>query len=214
MILDPKQTTVAYRCPKCGAVVRGAVGMFSLTADMLRLKCPCGGSALEITYTKDKKVRLTVPCFVCPAPHTYLVSSNVFFKNEIFTLACTYSGIDICFIGSEGAIDTAVAENEAELAELAGENGIELLVGARDNLERDDDIPDPQVIDVLRYVLSELVDEGNIHCRCDDGGDYELQFGDGRVYIVCKKCGAELSIPSGSIYAAYAFLNADYVTLV
>ncbi len=214
MILDPKQTTVAYRCPECGAVVRGAVGMFSLTADMLRLKCPCGGSALEIAYTKDRKLRLTVPCFICPAPHTYLISSAVFFNNEIFTLACTYSGIDICFIGSEEAIDRAVEENEAELAELAGENGIELLAEARKDVDRDEDIPDPHVIDVLRYVLCELEEEGNIHCRCTGGGDYELQFGDGRVFIVCKKCGAELSVPSGSIDAAYAFLNADSITLV
>lgn len=212
MILDPKQTTVAYRCPECGSVVRGAVGMFSLTADMLRLKCPCGGSALEIVYTRDKKMRLTVPCFVCPSPHTYLVSSAVFFKNEIFTLACTCSGIDICFIGSESAVDRAIEENERELYELAGENGVSLLAQARDEVDLDS-ISDPQVIDVLRYVLSELSEEGNIHCHCADGGEYELQLGDESVYIVCNKCDAQLEIPAGSVDAAYAFLNADSITL-
>lgn len=186
--------------------------MFSLTADMLRLKCPCGGSALEIVYTRDKKMRLTVPCFVCPSPHTYLVSSAVFFKNEIFTLACTCSGIDICFIGSESAVDRAIEENERELYELAGENGVSLLAQARDEVDLDS-ISDPQVIDVLRYVLSELSEEGNIHCHCADGGEYELQLGDESVYIVCNKCDAQLEIPAGSVDAAYAFLNADSITL-
>ena len=54
MVLTPKETTVAYRCPECGALVMSMVGVFTLTADMMRLKCPCEGSALEIIYTKDK----------------------------------------------------------------------------------------------------------------------------------------------------------------
>ena len=210
MVLDQKQTTIAYRCPECGAVIRGAVGIFSLTADMIKLKCPCGGSELDIVYTKDKKVRLTIPCFVCPSPHSFLISSGVFFERELFTLACTYSGIDICFIGSEDAIDKAIAENEAELIELAGDDAIEALATSRGEKES---LADPQVIEIIRYVLLELVDEGNIHCKCDDGGEYDLEFGDDSVFVVCRKCGAELEIPAGSVDAAYAFLNADEITL-
>ena len=67
MVLNQKETTVAYRCPECGASVMSMVGVFTLTADMIRLKCPCGGSELEIVYTRDKKVRLNVPCFLCPS---------------------------------------------------------------------------------------------------------------------------------------------------
>ena len=210
MILDQKQTTIAYRCPECGAVVRGAVGIFSLTADMIKLKCPCGGSELDIVYTKDKKVRLTVPCFVCPTPHTFLISSGAFFEREIFTLGCTYSGIDICFMGSEEAIDKAIAENEAELYELAGEDAIEALARSRGDKT---EMSDPQVLDIIRYVLLELEEEGAIHCNCSAGGEYELQLGDDSVFIVCTKCGAELEIPAGSVDAAYAFLNADEITL-
>ena len=53
MILDKKETTIAYRCPECGASVVGMVGIFTLSADMIRLKCPCGKSELEFLYTKD-----------------------------------------------------------------------------------------------------------------------------------------------------------------
>ena len=58
MVLDKKETTVAYRCPQCGSWVASIVGVFSLTADMLRLKCPCGESELTIVNTNDKKIRL------------------------------------------------------------------------------------------------------------------------------------------------------------
>ena len=51
MILDEKKTTVAYRCPGCGAMVRSMIGAFTLSADMMRLKCPCGESAVRVFRT-------------------------------------------------------------------------------------------------------------------------------------------------------------------
>lgn len=209
MILDQKQTTIAYRCPDCGSIVRSVVGIFSLSAEMIKLKCPCGGSALDIVYTKDKKIRLTVPCLVCPSPHSYLISSNAFFEREIFTLACTYSGLDVFFAGTEAEVDRAVAASEAELIELAGEDALEALAHTRS----EEELIDPQVLEVIMYVLKELEDEGNIHCGCEDGGDYELQLGDESVFIVCKKCGKEYEIRANSVTAAQDFLNADEITL-
>ena len=60
MVLDLKQTTVAYRCPHCGAGVMSAVGLFSLSADMVKLKCTCGKSEMTIVYSKDGKPYLSV----------------------------------------------------------------------------------------------------------------------------------------------------------
>ena len=53
MVLESKQTTVAYRCPHCGAGVLSAVGMFSLAADMVKLKCSCGKSELEMVFLRN-----------------------------------------------------------------------------------------------------------------------------------------------------------------
>lgn len=209
MILDKKQTTIAYRCPECGCIVRGIVGIFSLSADMIKLKCPCGGSGLDIVYTKDKKVRLTVPCFVCPSPHSYLVSSDVFFSKDIFTIPCGFSGLDVCFIGSEDKIDDAIEASEKEIREIVGD-----YTGKLSDIRSEEErMPDPQVTEVIRYVLAELIDEGNINCRCDDGGEYELQFGDDSVFIVCNKCHAEYEVNAVSVDSANAFLNADEITL-
>ena len=101
MVLKQKGTTVTYRCPKCGSWVTSLVGVFSLTADILRLKCPCGESEMDILHTKEKKVRMSVPCFLCPQPHSYTVSAPLFYDKELFALPCPYSGVDISFLGKE-----------------------------------------------------------------------------------------------------------------
>mgnify|MGYP003294672595 CR=1 FL=1 len=41
MILSPKETVIAYRCPDCGEATVGLVGRFALSANMVRLKCSC-----------------------------------------------------------------------------------------------------------------------------------------------------------------------------
>lgn len=209
MILDQKQTAIAYRCPHCGSIVRSVVGIFTLSADMIRLKCPCGESALDLVYTKDKKIRITVPCLVCPSPHSYLISSDAFFSRECFNLACTYTGLDLFFSGTESEVDRAIAEAEAELIELAGDDALEALSKTRG----EEDLADPQVLEVIMYVVKELEDEGNIHCGCEDGGEYELQLGDESVFVVCKKCGREYEVKANSVAAAQAFLEADEITL-
>ena len=64
MIIEPKKTAVAYRCPDCGAGVMSVVGVFSLSAEMLKLKCSCGHSEMSMVRTSDGKIRFTVPCLL------------------------------------------------------------------------------------------------------------------------------------------------------
>lgn len=205
MVLTPKETTVAYRCPECGALVMSMVGVFSLTADMLRLKCPCGDSALEIIYTKDKKVRLTVPCFACPTPHTYQLSSQIFFEKELFILPCAYSGMDICFIGKEDKVQAAAQETEEELDELLGDMDFETYAHARGEQR---DLGDPQIYEVVLYVIHELREEGGIHCHCPAGkGEYVSELLYNKVRVTCKRCAASVEIPTDSMTLANDLLE-------
>lgn len=210
MVLDKKETTVSYRCPECGASVTSMVGIFALTADMIRLKCPCGGSELEIVYTKDKKIRLNVPCFLCPNPHSYLISSQMFFERDLFTMPCSYSGVDICFIGRQDKVQEAVEKSEKELVEMLGDTDLETLSQHRGtNLE----LSDPQVLDIVLYVVHELADEGKISCKCKDDGDYEVEIFDDYLMIECRKCGANLKVQTNSLTAATDFLGCESLVL-
>ncbi|MFA6947635.1 MAG: hypothetical protein WCQ72_01500 [Eubacteriales bacterium] len=141
MILTPMQTTVAYRCPYCGACVTSPVGVFSLSGDMYKLKCTCGQSEMTITMSRDGKVRLDVPCIICPKPHNYVISREVFFGRELFTVMCSYSAMEIAFIGTADAVGEAFERSTKALAELIGvdEDQLSDAFGSDDGDDDDDD---------------------------------------------------------------------------
>jgi len=212
MILQPKQTTVAYRCPHCGAGVMSVVGLFSISADMLRLKCTCGESEMTVVYTKDNKVRLTVPCILCPTPHNFTVNSSVFFKNDLFLLPCPYSDINICMIGESNQVKAELARTELQLLELLEQSGLDSFDAFHGGKQ---ELTDPQILEIVMFVIHDLDAEGKIHCRCPEGeeGDYEVSLGDDHLVITCKKCGASKKIITNSLMEAHEFLNADSLDL-
>lgn len=212
MVLKQKETTVAYRCPECGSWVTGMVGLFSLNADMLRLKCPCSGSELNIVYTKDKKVRLTVPCFLCPKPHNFTVSSQMFFEKELFALPCAYSGIDICFMGKPDSVASATKESDKELMDLLGEAGYDGFSQLRG--QNEEIFSDPQILEIVNFVIRDLDESGEISCRCpEDEGCYSVDVTSDGVRVTCENCGASADIPVTSTLSAQAFLNCDHLEL-
>lgn len=214
MVLDPKQTTVAYRCPRCGAGVMSLVGLFSLTADMIKLKCDCGGSEMDIVYTNDSKIRLSVPCIFCPKPHSFVVNTSLFFDKELFVLPCPYSDMNIAVFGEINNVKAELARSELELLDLLEKNGIESLDQITGKSERNT-LTDPQIFDIVMYVIHELDAEGRIYCRCEGDGerDYEVEVLEDGISVTCKSCGAKRIIPTDSLLTANAFLNADSLYL-
>ena len=209
MILDQKKTTLAYRCPACGGVPTSMVGAFSLSGNLFKLKCTCGESSLVVEKTNEDKIRLTVPCLVCPSPHTYLLSKNVFFGSDIFVIPCSVCGVDICFIGKENEVASAVKRSNDEIIRILGDASLEQLKSIKDN-----ELSDPMLFDVITYVISDLYEEGKIYCNCDDGcGEYTSEILDASVLVKCKKCGACAEIPVGSTQGAQDFLEATELRL-
>lgn len=211
MILEQKKTTVAYRCPSCGAGVMSIVGLFNLSADMVKLKCDCGGSEMTMVYTKDKKVNFTVPCILCPNPHRYTLSSNTFFEKDLFVLPCHYTGINIGMMGDTNKVKAELARTELELLDMLEKSG----VGSFDDIKSEESEADPMVVEVLSYMIKELDEEGRIRCRCDDSeeGEYELEFLRDSLKISCKRCGASKEISAASHIDAHELLNADSLVL-
>lgn len=217
MILDAKETAVAYRCPHCGAGIVSMVGVFALSGDMIKLKCDCGKSELVISYARDDKVHITTPCIICPKPHNYTVSKKLFFSKDVFRLGCTFTGLDICFVGEKEAVLEALKENESELLGMFEEAGVTSLDALHKGNEYDL-IDDPAIEEIIRFMLVELRDEGNIHCGCDDinEADYRFEFVEpdyDSVRIYCESCGSSVEIPMTSVINANAFLHCDELYL-
>lgn len=212
MVLDSKQTTVAYRCPWCGAGIMSAVGLFALSADMMKLKCDCGHSEMTVVYSKDGKVRLTVPCIFCPKPHSFTVNSTLFFGKELFVMSCPYSDVNICFIGETNRVKAELARTELELLDILEENGIDGFSALHE--EGEGMLTDPQIFDIVMFVIHDLEAEGKITCRCEDNdGDYDAEVLDEAIRVSCKRCGAVRDIPTDSLLGAHAFLNCDSLHL-
>ena len=211
MILEPKQTTVAYRCPHCGAGVMSAVGLFHLTGHMIKLKCSCGESEMTVVYGKDGKVRFTVPCILCPTPHNFSVTSSLFFSKDLFVLPCPYSDINICMMGESNHVKAELSRTELELLDFLEKSGLNSF----DELQGEQILTDPQITEIVTYVIKELDAEGKIRCRCPEGaeGDYELEFTREGVLVSCKNCGAQKKIAADSLISAHEFLNADSLEL-
>ena len=173
MIVDMGQTHVAYRCPECGTVIYGFVGKFALAANMLRLKCSCGGSAMDITISNDNKIRLSVPCLFCKQNHTYTVSQSIFFGRDLFLLPCPYANMDIAFMGEKEKTDEAINRSEEDLKRLLTSLEAESLKDIQPiDLDQEDILPDPAIYDTLRFLVKDLEADGKIDCPCHRG-DYE-----------------------------------------
>ena len=245
MILEPKSTSIAYRCPSCGSGIMSAVDVFKLSADRVRLKCTnpdCASvkksedtersardnAALDITLASDGSVRISVPCIFCGKPHQFNVNPSLFYGKDVFMLPCPYSGINICFMGDSNHVKAELARNELELLDMLEENGIESF---RDLDADEAALPDPQIMEIVTFVIHDLDAEGKIYCKChpegsepreDDDtfnlaapydGDYAAELTADGMRVYCKKCGAQKIIPTNSLISAHDFLNCDSITL-
>ncbi len=212
MMVRPKETTIAYRCPECGCAIKSVVGVFSLNAERFSLKCPCGKSEMTVKYTNDGKVRLTVPCFICRNEHTYTVNPNVIFSDEMFYLHCMYSGVNLCFIGKEEQVSREIDEALQELTRMIDAEPEELF-GQIDSAPKG--IPDVSEISGIVTVIKELCADGKIYCQCEpnDGGEllyspadilmatglyenncngvFQLTVDDEQLVLECLECGGK-----------------------
>ena len=214
MVLSQKQTHIAYRCPGCGFTIYGMVGGFALSADMLRLKCQCGESELSLSFTSDKKIRLSVPCLFCNTNHTFVLSRQVFFGEKLFLCNCPYTNMDIAFIGEKEEVDAAVERSANELDTLFAQMGISSLedLHADDGVDPEQILTDAQIYDIVRFVIRDLADEEKINCPCGEG-PYDFEMVSEGVRIFCEGCGAEVILPVTSLSEAEQFIHLDSVTL-
>lgn len=210
MILDPKQITAAYRCASCGQTVFGITGAMALTGDMIKLKCECGESALTIKSIEGQKARVSVKCVFCQTEHSFVISKSLLLSKDLFTYPCPYTGIDVCFFGTDDKVREAVDESDKVLSELLSEEEKDTL---REMEAEEYESSDLHSRDMIRLVLDEIGNEGNIFCDCGTCRGYDFSDGEDYVEIKCKKCGAKRIFYCDSSIQTQDLLEADSVHL-
>ena len=209
MILDMKNITTAYRCSECGGTVFGITGAVALTGDMIKLKCTCGESAMTIKNIQNGKVRVTVPCVFCRSDHTFVISKNLLLSKDLFTYPCPYTGIDICFFGTDENVREAVKISDDQLSELLTDDERRAL----SEMESGSTSSDEHIRDMITLVLGELADDGKIYCDCGVSHDLAVRDGDDYVELFCKKCGCSKRFFCESSIGTQDLFDADEVHL-
>lgn len=147
----------------------------------------------------------------CRKPHVFTVNKQIFYGRDLFVLPCPYSDINICFMGDSNHVKAELARSELELLDMLEQNGIESFSA----FDGDDEVlPDPQIFEIVMFVIHDLEAEGKISCRCPDGeGDYDAEMTEDGIRVFCRKCGAEHTVPTDSLLGAHDFLNCDSLKL-
>ena len=222
MILNPKETTIAYRCPHCGETVLGIAGAFAVAGHRLVLRCAgCGETAMTLT-SQAGKISIDVPCTVCPGNHTYTLGEDIFFGRPLTELACKYTGLGICFIGGREAVCDAAKASDEKLGMLMEQIGAQSLSQLRGESESDGEgigrQDDAQTFDIVNFILTEREEEHKITCHCNPDTPHDYKFDlvgkeHDTVLIYCDECQASKAIKIGDPIAANAFLHIDHITL-
>ncbi len=214
MILKSKESLVAYHCPYCGAAILSMVGIFRLTGDLIKLKCDCGESEMLVTKLDNDRVKLTIPCMVCPNPHVYTVSLSSFFTSDLIALDCPMTGLSIGFIGNEDRVRAELDNTAKEFLDMLAEAGIDdfdALRDTNDGLATDE----AELSHLARFVISELIEDNAIECECPDDvtPDYDYLIEGETITIFCHKCLAEHSFPAATQTQLEDFAMTDFVQL-
>ena len=203
---------IAYRCPECGTATVGLLGRLADVSDMLRLKCECGESLLEIKKT-GTGIRLSVPCVFCKSSHTYTLSHDIAVRENITKLPCPYANMDIAFIGSAEDVSSELDRTGEELSRvIASFEGETLSDIQPSEVGSEDGVTDPAVYDTINFLLRDLESEGLVKCPCGEG-KYDLRFTDNGIEVYCERCGASHGFSAKTQAMAEEYLSLDLLEL-
>ena len=208
-----KRKQIAYRCPDCGYATVGFIGNFTAVSDMLRLKCECGKSALDISKHSDGKIHLSVPCVYCNDSHGFNLSPELVLRDDLTRLPCPFSGMDIAIFADEEKLPAELSRTAEELTRIMGSLEAEELRDIQPtDVDGDENAPDPAIYDSINFLLRELEADGAVRCPCGKGG-YDLRFTESGIQIYCLSCGASYTFHATSAAMAEEYLSIDEVIL-
>ena len=128
-------------------------------------------------------------------------------------LPCPYSDINICMMGEINHVKAELSRSELELLDLMEKNGIESFEALHE--EQEESLSDPQILEIVLFVIKDLDEEGKIFCNCKEGEarEYDAEVLPEGVKVTCKTCGASKIVPTTSMVEAHDFLHCDALYL-
>jgi len=176
--------TLGYICPICSDITTVEITPFSLSTENNSRAFFCDSCKRDkqcVCFTeKGDKYKIQVSCPVCEETHSFIISKNAFWSDEIY-FCCPNSGIKIFFFGDKKNIIAAINENEKELASMLDDFNLE-------QPEIDLSILYPMLDNIHR-----LLKDKKIVCHCGSR-DVSPTLDENELLLVCSDCGAEYPI--------------------
>lgn len=167
---------VAYICPECSGISDCNINIFDFSGNKcVDLKCIdkyCKTQAVILSMKNDK-MKIDVYCPVCTQNHTFTISKNAFWSNDIITFNCPNSGISIFFAGNKKSVIDAVNENEKMF-----EDTEELTENLTNELH---------IILHTLDALHKVMNEKRLICKCGSRNLFPL-FQSDQMYVLCEDC--------------------------
>ena len=203
-----EKTRIAYRCPYCGCVISADITR-STVEKSFTLECiECRKSKLEITPEPGGSIKIVVPCLMCPHPHPYKLSKEIFFEREIFTLPCSFTGLDICFIGDEDNVEDEIDRTGAEISALTDEEDTDEVKKSSEFM-----VADTSVIREILFAVGELDKSKKISCSCGSHAVKVLIDYD-KVILVCKVCGKKYELDARTKFDANRAIDLEEIKII
>lgn len=166
---------IAVRCSDCGSLRVHHTSLFELfTNRRTELVCTCGQHN-AIIKTKDyKSLWMEISCFACQDKHLFKYTLKQLLRGNIIT-RCIESGIEICFMVSNGDVDELIEKYETDAEELYRELGFL------------DYFINPEIMMKSLDRIKELDNKGRLSCSCGDN-NIEMNIFPDRIELKCMKC--------------------------
>jgi len=185
-MLISTMTVVAIRCPSCGRLEFRGLSLFSFSgACTWQVECSCGTLLLSGSK-KGKNFMLQYRCLMCDCFHNSTYRREELWSRELLTLTCNETDLEVGFIGPREKVQRAVQHLERSLAEMA------------ENLGFNDFFEEPDVMYQLLSFIYKLSESGHVTCGCGNK-NIEVEIFPGHLQLRCDACGAEKTLPAGSM---------------
>lgn len=204
-----EKTSVAYRCPYCACVISVDISD-SMLKKGFKFECPeCKKSHFEMSYSGDGSVSFLVPCLMCPHPHPYKVSKDMFFNRDVYCLSCSFTGLDICFFGDPEEVEDQIDRTSAEISEL-------MLISKDDEQNKksaDMMVADTSVMREVLFAIGNLEQDKKIICSCGSKSIKAI-VGYDEVTIVCKVCASKYHVPARNKFDANNAIELEEINIL
>lgn len=180
---------IAVKCSACGSLNVHDTSLFELFSNRrTELVCTCGQHNAIIKAKNYKSLWMDIDCYVCKDKHTFKYTIKQLVRGNIIT-RCIESGIEICFVVSNGDVNELIEKREMNFDEIYKE------------LEFLDYFHNTEIMMKSLERIRELDSKGLLSCSCGDK-NIEMDIFPDRIELKCMKC--------EGIKLIYAENNDDY----